>query len=474
VLYLDVFSWVTGARNLLQQNLRNSARLGQTRQSRGDDQYTPLPSTGDSEAGDTRPSTPELELGVSPSDAYHPAFRPGSYAARTDDDNHEVVTGHGKAHPGVLPAKIFRSGTQVLITLWFFGVALSIGRFHDLTVPLGEAAEEVGPGGAQLEEVQNEPSHTTSAKPAALPMLLGGEPIQVRWPSHAGFVPRSLSCSPAGSQLVISDDFALYVGELDLRETLPATHANLSVAFMRMPPCSALDGHELQDIGVSCQNAKHPSCRVYVLHDEGRRISECKLPALTQRPSMSSSNAVATEDVRPAGTKQETGRTMAVSTSWLAQGEDGEPDQVDAVAMNGNLQSRIIVGTTLGQIVQLHTATSDPQLLVPQHAMRQQRLRPINPGSIHILPSGAVTMLHHADHSLQAFDPQLGHLIGEWGLPRNGVKWLTLCGGGNNLFVLGLRKGTIPELYRFFVPTELRTSFALAVPPSPFLATKVP
>ena len=164
---------------------------------------------------------------------------------------------------------------------------------------------------------------------------------------------------------------------------------------------------------------------------------------------------------------------MAISTSWLAKDSEGEPDQVDAVAINSKLRSRIIVGTTMGQIVQLHAATSDSQLLVPQHAMRQQRLRPVKPGSIHILPSGAVIMLHHADHSVQAFDPQLGHLIGEWGLPRNGVKWLTLCGGGSDLFVLGLRDGTVPELYRFRVPAELKPEAASAEPPSKLPATNV-
>jgi len=417
--------------------------------------YTPLPSSGDSEAGESRPTTPDA------------TFRPSSYSARTDDDDHETVTGHGKSHPGVLPAMIFRVGTQVLIILWFVGVALSVGRFHDLTVPLADCGELCAEG-AQLEEDKDEPGRT-HVRAAALPLLLGGERIQVRWPSHAGFVPRSLSCDTAGSQLVISDDFALYVGAFDLGGNL-AVPANGSVAFKRMPPCSVLDGQELQDIGVGCHGAEQSLCRVFVLHAQGRRISECQLPAVKERLPMGSGNGLAAMDssAPSAGTNQEVSKTMAVSTGWLAQGGKGESDQVDAVAINSKLRSRIIIGTTLGQIVQLQTATSDSRLLVPQHAMRQQRLQPIKPGSIHILPSGAVIMLHHADHSVQAFDPKLGHLIGEWGLPHGGVKWLTLCGGGSNLFVLGLRNGTIPELYRFRVPLELKLR-----PSSSFSATKM-
>jgi hypothetical protein len=232
----------------------------------------------------------------------------------------------------------------------------------------------------------------------------------------------------AGSQLVISDDFALYVGELELRGTHPADPTETSVAFKRMPTCSVLDGQELQDIGVGCGGADQRSCHVFVLHAQGQRISECQLPVLKERLLAGSGNGLVTVDssAPPAGSKHEASRTMVVSTNWLAQDGRGEPDRVDAVAINRKLPSRIIVGTTLGQIVQLQTATSDSQLLVPQHAMRQQRLRPMKPGSIHMLPSGAVIMLHHADHSVQAFDPQLGHLMGEWGLPRGGVKWLTL------------------------------------------------
>jgi len=288
-------------------------------------------------------------------------------------------------------------------------------------------------------------------------------------------MPRSLSCSPTGSQLVISDDFALYVGELELRESRPASPKNASVAFVRMPPCSVLDGQELQDIGVGCHGTEQRMCHVFVLHTQGQHISECQLPVSEETLPMGSGDGIATVagGAPSADTSKEVSKTMTISASWLAEDGKGGPEEVDAVAINGKLQSRIIAGTTMGQIVQLHAATSDSQLLVPQHAMRQQRLRPIKPGSIHILPSGAVIMLHHADHSVQAFDPQLGHLMGEWRLPRGGMKWLSLCGGGSSLFVLGLRDGTIPELHRFPVPAELKLEVALAAPLSSPLASKV-
>jgi len=464
VLYLDVFGWVTGVSNLVQQNRPTNVGPSSASQSRGH-KYTPIPSTGDSEAGG--PST--QDQGAGHSDAYH-AFHPGSYTARTYDEDHELVTGHSNSHPGVLPAKIFRVGTLVLIILWFLSVALSIGRFHDLIVSLNKGAElEEG-----LQEDADE-SGRTIARAARFPLLPDGKLIEVRWPRHAGFMPRSLSCSPTGSQLVISDDFALYVGELELRESHPAGPNNASVAFVRMAPCAVLDGEELQDIGISCHSAEQRLCHVFVLHAQGRRISECQLPLSEEKLTMGSGDGIATVDggAPSADTSKEDSKNMAISTSWLAKDGNGEPDQVDAVAINSKLQSRIIVGTTMGQIVQLNAATSDSQLLVPQHAMRQQRLRPIKPGSIHLLPSGAVIMLHHAVHSLQAFDPKLGHLMGEWRLPRNGVEWLSLCGGGSSLFILGLRDGTTPELYRFQVPAELKLEVALSAPHSSPLAAKV-
>jgi len=74
---------------------------------------------------------------------------------------------------------------------------------------------------------------------------------------------------------------------------------------------------------------------------------------------------------------------------------------------------------------------------------------------MHVLPNGIVVALRRDRNSVQAFDSQLAEKIGEWKLPT-GLRWLTLCGGGDGLFLVGLRNYTKAELHAFRTPAELK------------------
>jgi hypothetical protein len=160
--------------------------------------------------------------------------------------------------------------------------------------------------------------------------------------------------------------------------------------------------------------------------------------------------------------------TWTISKDWLhAQGRQAQ-EYVESVAVNSNCLEKggsafspdelgcVVVGTTSGRIVQLRGASTGGRRLVPERAM-QQRPRAIGRGSLHVFPSGLVVALRRSTGTVQFFDSEEGTTVGEWRLP-SGVRWLTLCGGGDGLFVLGLRNGTTVELRRFPLPFEL-TSF---------------
>jgi hypothetical protein len=112
----------------------------------------------------------------------------------------------------------------------------------------------------------------------------------------------------------------------------------------------------------------------------------------------------------------------------------------------------VVVGTSKGRLVQLRGATGTEQLLVPARTM-QQFPRGFGPGTLHVLPNGVVMVLRRDLGTVQAIDSSLASLLGEWRLPQSS-HWLTICGGGDSLYVLGARAGIV-ELYRFSVPEQV-------------------
>jgi hypothetical protein len=114
------------------------------------------------------------------------------------------------------------------------------------------------------------------------------------------------------------------------------------------------------------------------------------------------------------------------------------------------------VGTTIGRVVQLRQHVTQSKELVPEMSM-QKRTHPITQGSLHVLPGGFVMALRPKSGTVQALDVKRGDVLGEWKLPE-GISWITLCGGGNNLYMLGrnLHGKRDVGLWRFPLPKQLQ------------------
>mmetsp|Transcript_13505 Transcript_13505/g.28132 ORF Transcript_13505/g.28132 Transcript_13505/m.28132 type:complete len:1165 (+) Transcript_13505:2-3496(+) len=458
-----------------------------------------------------------------PDHAFHPvSYGPselngakGSSSGEVEDDE-DIITGHDRVHPGRLPARIFRYATMMLIVLWAMGLTLPFGVFRDfMTKPLtaevflteagGEKHGEGPEGGEIRAAIGTAPDGLPELIPEYsshrdLPALPEGKLVSVNWPTHSGFVPRSLSCDPSGTQLVVADDLGVYAGRLTVAATPPdgpattrvlsaaKARSSAAVSFQRVPPCTALEGQALKDIGVVCPEGargtqEQDACRVVVLHARGRRLAECPLPAQGEAAAVEDLEDIRARSLAVAASLASAAparpsKTWTISSDWLhSDMPTKKKEYVESVAVNSecldsaetgrfggkagfrpDVVGCVVVGTTSGRIVQLRGALSDPLRLVPERAM-QQRPRSVGRGSLHVFPSGYVMALRRETGSVQAFDSKLGRVMGEWRLPRD-VRWLTLCGGGDSLFVLGLRNRTSVELHRFPVPAELRLDAA--------------
>jgi len=448
-------------------------------------------------------------IGQAPPSGEHPhapesAFHPESYSAgAAGDEAEEAVTGHAREHPGRLPAKIFRLATTMLIVLWAAGMAMPFGVFKEFTVkPLtAEIPVKTGIGRRRheehipeagsdsegalegLQDLRTGPrtparASEASAEEPSLPALPRGELLEAVWPSHSGFVPRALSCDPSGEQLVVADDLGVYAGRLSRAtpqrmppavavEDGPTTAQPLAstVEFERVPPCAALEGQELRDIGIVCKEGDSEACRVAVLHAGGRRLAQCRLPA--QRAGAEKGKEEAAEEAEPIA-------SWTIASDWLHYLGRRRREYVEAIAiedhcllssgdasegtraqqMAGQEGCGVVVGTTSGRIVQLRAALADRHRLVPERAM-QSRRSSVSQGSLHVFRHGFVLSLRRDTGVVQAFNTRLGTSVGKWQLPA-GPRWLTLCGGGDSLFVLGRRNHSHTELYRFPVPAELQ------------------
>jgi len=392
----------------------------------------------------------------------------------------EVVTGHDRVGPGDLPWRIFRSATLLLVVLWGMGLVVPIGPFREvMTSPAiaeirVESMSSEGETGLERFAVGTDPSGLPEYIPEAedrrgAPELPEGELIRATWPSHSGFKPRALSRAPHGQQLVVADDFGVYVGQLFAEQAAPAPALRSqagagaavvhSVRFRKAPPCAALEGHALKDISVACSEGASPVCRVLVLHTHGQRLVEC--PLFSPTPDVAGALVQNGEGLLRPSTPS---LMWEISSDWLHGHNHHGRESVESVAVNNeclggafnpNRVGCVVVGTTSGRIVQLRGHLTNETRLVPERAV-QQWSQAVDHGSLHVFPNGYVVALHKRTGTIEAFDARKGKSIGEWRLPRD-VKWMTVSGGGDNFYVMGHKNKTEFTLWRFPVPEELRS-----------------
>eukprot|EP00913_Durusdinium_trenchii_P021993 g20666.t1 len=181
---------------------------------------------------------PSGEMSSKDADFGHASFMKG------DED---IVSGHDKIDSGKYPAQIFRTATLLMVLLWVIGLAVPFGVFREfLTKPL-KIDLTVGTEKGE-EEIEAVVGTSPNGLPELIPIsrhrkdlhsLLKGRRVEVQWPSVA-LRPRTLSCDPSGSLLVVADDLAVYAGRVEgvddttkvtfdqhLPMTLPASHVDL-------------------------------------------------------------------------------------------------------------------------------------------------------------------------------------------------------------------------------------------------------
>lgn len=252
----------------------------------------------------------------------------------------------------------------------------------------------------------------------------------------------------------------------------PAPVSTISTRFQRQPPCLALEGQALKDLGMVCSQDSSEPCHVLVLHGSGKRLADCPLDP---DDNTESGTVIAALDASwnevDVGDETRPRVTWHISDGWL----DKKTERVESVAVDPQCQGHtdfapdnvgcVIVGTNSGRIVQLRRHVSDKRRLVPEWATRSTR----HLGSLHVFPGGFMLLLtvtpvlsdplsRQSLATVQALDVWSGSMFGEWRLPRE-VHWLALCGGGSHLYLLGRRRNGKQEdleLWRFEMPKTLK------------------
>jgi len=378
----------------------------------------------------------------------------------SNDEDTKVVSGHDKMDPGKLPAKVFSLATLLMVLLWAIGLAVPFGVFREFfTKPLVIDLTVGGEKGGG-EEIQAVVGTRPDGLPELIPMVshrkdlhsvLKGHPIQVQWPLKAGLKPRTLSCDPSGRVLVVADDLGVYAGVIEQADVK-------RVRFDRVPPCVALEGQAVQDVSVACGTQQQVNCRVLVLHSKGRLLAECPLQeSFAKQKDKGHMTVPALPHTEP--------EQWQIPDTWLHH-NDGHSrrklERIKALAANSacmmgafqaNAEGCVVAGTSEGRIVELRESHIKNHTLVPERAM-EQRNEALSAGSLHFSAKGYVMVLRRKSRSVQAFDTLRGTSAGEWRLPPH-VNWLTLGGGGEKLFALGVHEGQT-ELYEFPLPDKLR------------------
>lgn len=435
------------------------------------------------------------------------------YSGTSISDKKEVsVTGHDLAR-GRAPWILVRSMTRILAGAYAVGTVWCVGRLVNApdfkNRPLPAVAEmlfnKTEPPSVMQEllirSINGLPPPARADPTEPRPHTLeGGEQIPTAWPHSARFVPRTLSCDAQGKQFVVADQLGVYTARLRptstnasgtaanaaqglrraLRAAITAPVLAEEAHFERAPACPSLEGQVPQDASVVCRDEGQAtlarrSCSAVVLHNEADdgavTLSEC--PLEENRTSDPISWHIATDwlereqDTGQSKGADETVTVLAVSDDCVAKAGDAESESFP------DMRICAVVGTSKGRLVQLRKHVADTSELVPISATR---LKKGEPGSTHILAGGHVVLLRSLGGSgrkksrtrrkdtptavstaVEAIDPVEGRVVQQWLLPQ-GLRWLGLCAGGGDLFVLGQAHHEASSLWRFPLPEELKKS----------------
>jgi len=153
----------------------------------------------------------------------HIMFAPATFSPQTaaTKPSHHTVR---HFEPGRFPGRAFCGATTMVLLLWVAGSIFCriLARGPIEEYPAVEVGTDDGPeretfmdsteGAVKYETL---PAFFPQTHNKELEVLPPPTSIEVEWPEHEGFFPRALSSDVSGTQLVVADDFGLYHAKLE-------------------------------------------------------------------------------------------------------------------------------------------------------------------------------------------------------------------------------------------------------------------
>mmetsp|Transcript_33455 Transcript_33455/g.75717 ORF Transcript_33455/g.75717 Transcript_33455/m.75717 type:complete len:962 (+) Transcript_33455:118-3003(+) len=365
----------------------------------------------------------------------------------------ELVTGHEKASPGLLPWRIFKSASLLISVFWFLGGAYYFcEKSKRITYFL-------------------EPTFVDEHEPVdSSPVALALERVEVAWP-YPRMVPRSLSCDASGRHLLITDGLSAFAAEIELlegsavtspptagrpgsfrRAAVDATALGTVAVFRRAPVCGgSLFGEALDDAALVCDVKAGPgaACEALYLYGRGRRVAACPLAGAGRQVGAASiSNAWLEGDNEKA--------------SWLVLDQDcGGQGGTAAESLQ---RGCALIGTTHGRAARLHPrgegAGGNWRLELEAAAEEVGHSSMRSSAAMRGLSGGRLAFLEADSRAIRVLDATGGGTDGSQLLPLPLTPEAVgdFCVGGGYLYLLG--QGAAPGLWRVPAPPTLVAAVA--------------
>jgi len=430
VMYIDVFGWIK--RDQKQRSLRGALDqvLGTTPIAADASERAtgngPAVQALHYEQGQPMPSRPEELPGAAQGPQPLEGLRredlePTTFVPREKDGtDFSNLTLQAHMRPGFVPWRIFCVATGLLILLWWTSGVIM------LLMACGFDWFRVAP---LLREPEERTEHAVTLVQLSSPSLLsGGQEIPTSW-SNARVLPQSLACSDLTGfpTLASSGRFGLYVAQLSGAES--------RAHFAAAPPCSPIEGEELQDLALDCRVVPTSACRALVLHHGGERLASCAVATAPADASDRPAARVTIADEAPRDSEHVTSLTLA----GRCQGGDGHC---------------AFAQTSKRRIMEMRRGSRDGDAGVPDWFPTRMLSTDAadddtkSAGRLHLL-GAHLGVFRQPQQLLEVVDPQSGALVGQWQLPSR-QRWGAMCSMNNSLYFLA--EGRSPQLWRFPVP----------------------
>jgi len=354
----------------------------------------------------------------------------------------DIMTGHDKEQPGLLPWKVYRNAAVLLALAWFLAAAyqilyaLDVATFADFTTPPTIGRHSKVREVTKIPKVVPSPSFVQLMQSSVTGVHHGpaAEKLAMSLPI-SNMEARGLSCDADAKHFALTDGLSTFVAEL-----------KGSLDFQDVTPCAALLGEVLDDTAVAC-GVNKDGCEVLVLHRSGNRVAACP---------------IAKESSKAEGGA---GQMAAVSQHWLQN--DHATEEVawlmaDSSCDGGGSLACTSVGTTHGRIAHLQHSNgnlSPESVLHDGQSHASSKIHGLEgswqPGMVRAFNSRYLGILQPHRNSIQVVDAT--HDMAEAGtltLPVN-MPVGAFCVGGGYVYFLSDSDGPSAHMWRLPVPTGL-------------------